>query len=317
MSETFSLLSQGFVQDALKAALIVSVLCSFLGVFVVLKRIVFVGAALAEVSALGAAVAFFPPAVTALEGLGPRFPALGPEHYEHTVPVAFAFLFMLLAVVVFSQQGLVRRLPREAIIGATFAGAAGLTTLVLSKNASGSEHAMDALNGNILGVLAGDIQGLAVAGALVSLVQALFYKEFVLVAFDPEVARTLGYRSGLWELVWYLTLGIMIAISIHVAGTVLVFAYLVLPPVTALLLSRRLGVVFFLSVLIGITATFGGVLLSVSPADLPTSPTIVGCMVLFLAVCWLGAKLFTLGGQKSLPRVGTQGVSDRTGVTDE
>lgn len=298
MSQAFALLGQGFVQDALKAALIVAMLCSFLGVFVVLKRIVFVGAALAEVSALGAALSFFPPVFSALEPLATRFPALAPEHYEHTVPIVLAFVCMLFAVAVFSQQGFGRRLPREAIIGAAFAGAAGLTTLVLSKNASGGEHAMDALNGNILGVLPPDIQQLAVAGAVVALIQALFYKEFILVAFDPEVARTLGFRSGWWELLWYLSLGIMIAVSIHVAGTVLVLAYLVLPPITALLLSRRLGVVFLLSVLFAIAATFAGVLISTSPIDLPSSPTIVGCLVAILCGVWLlcAARTGEVGG---------------------
>lgn len=286
MNQAFSLLHQGFVQDALKAALLVAVLSSFLGVFVVLKRIVFVGAALAEVSALGAALAFFPPVAGLLLPLAARFGATTPEAYEHSVPIVMAFLFMLLAVAFFSQQGLGRHLPREAIIGGAFAGASGLTALVLSTNASGSEHAADALNGNILGVLPLDITLLAIAGAVVAVVQILFFKEFVLVSFDPEVARTLGYRSSRWELLWYLTLGVMIAISIHVAGTVLVFAYLVLPPVTALMISRRMSVVLLLSVLFGAIATFAGVLISVSPANLPMSPTIVACSVAILLLAW-------------------------------
>jgi ABC-type Mn2+/Zn2+ transport system permease subunit len=298
MNQAFALLGQGFVQDALKAALIVAVVCSFLGVFVVLKRIVFVGAALGQVAALGAALAFFPPVVAALESQAGRFHALAPEQYEHTVPIVFAFVCMLAAVAFFSQQGRGRRLPREAIIGAAFAGAAGLTTLVLSKNASGSEHALDSLNGNILGVLPEDIVELAMAGVVVALIQTLFYKEFVLVAFDPEVARTLGYRSSLWELLWYLSLGIMIAVSIHVVGTVLVFAYLVLPAITALLLSRRLGIVCLLAVIFGVTATFAGVLLSTSPLDLPSSPTIVGCMVALYVLCGLGTWLGTMLGVK-------------------
>lgn len=296
MSQAIELLGRPFVQEALKAALIVAVLCSFLGVFVVLKRIVFVGAALAEVSGLGVALASFPAIITALEPLGARWPAFSPEHYEHNVPILFAFIFMLLAVVFFSQQGVGRRIPREAIIGATFAGATGLAALVLSKNASGSQHAMDAINGNILFVTPADIKLLMIAGAVVAVIQALFYKEFVLVAFDPEVARTLGFKSSGWELLWYLTLGIMIAVSTRVAGTVLVFAYLVLPPITALLLSRRLAVVFSLSVVFGVVCTLAGVLVSASPLDLPASPSIVGCMTALYLICALGTWLFSLIG---------------------
>lgn len=292
MNEAFQMLTQSFVQDALKAALIVAVMCSFLGVFVVLKRIVFVGAALAEVSALGAALAFSPFFLTFIEPIANSIPALSGEHYEHTVPLILAFISMLIAVVFFSQQSLGRQLPREAIIGAVYVGAVGLTILFLSKNASGSEHAQDALKGNILGVMASDIWQVAIAGTVVAVIQTLFHKEFVLVAFDPEVARTLGYKSSGWELLWYLTLGIMISMSIHVAGTVLVFAYLVLPAATALLLSRRLAVVFTLAIGVAVFCTLLGTLISVSPADLPTSPTIVGCLVLTLAVVAAGRAVF-------------------------
>jgi len=292
MSETLALLNVKFVQDAFKAALMVALLCSYLGVFVVLKRIVFVGAALAEVASLGAALAFFTPVVSGFQALVAAVPALEPlEHYK---PLVLALGMMLAAVAFFSQPTLSRRLPREAIIGAAFAGAAGLTVLALSKVPSQDQHAMDVLTGNILGVEPLELAELAIAGILVALVQALFYKEFVLVSFDPEVARTLGYQSSRWELLWYLTLGVMIAVSIHVAGTILVLAYLVIPPVAGLLLSRRLGMVFALSVLIGVAATCAGVLLSVSPADLPTSPTIVGCLVLLLVLAWLAQKLFAL-----------------------
>jgi ABC-type Mn2+/Zn2+ transport system permease subunit len=129
--------------------------------------------------------------------------------------------------------------------------------------------------------------------------QGLFFKEFVLVSFDPEVARTLGYRASRWELFWYLCLGLMIAVSIHVAGTVLVFAYLVIPAVSALVISRRLGVALLLSVLFGILSTVAGVLLSVSPLDVPTSYAIVGCMVLIFMACWLLRTVAGVGQVKS------------------
>ena len=289
MNDTLALLGTPFVQNALKAALMVSVLCAWLGVFVVLKRIVFVGAALAEVSSLGAALALFPPVVACFEVLAERVPAL--HALEHYKPLVFGLAFMLLAVAFFSQQGLGRQLPREAIIGAVYAGAMGLTILALYQNPSGKEHAQEVLNGNILTVEPQEMVELAVTALLVGILQLLFHKEFVLVSFDPEVARTLGYRSSAWELLWYLMLGVMIAVSIHVAGTVLVFAYLVIPPVTALLLSRRLAVVLLLSIGTAVLATAAGVLLSVQ-FDLPTGPAIVGCSVVLFGICCV---LQTLG----------------------
>jgi ABC-type Mn2+/Zn2+ transport system permease subunit len=288
MNETLELLKASFVQDALKAALLAAVTCSFLGVFVVLKRIVFVGAALAEASSLGAALAFAAPVIWVFEKI-PGLHAL--EHYR---PMILAVLMMLAAVAFFSREGLGRKLPREAIIGAVYAGAVGLTVLALSKVPSMDEHAMDMLSGNILGVQPEEIAEMAIAAVVVAGLMALFFKEFVLVSFDPEVARTMGYRASRWELLWYLMLGMMIAVSIHVAGTVLVFAYLVIPPTAALLLSQRLRTVLFLSVLIGVAATFGGLLISVSPIDVPTSPTITGCLVGILVACWLIKSLAEL-----------------------
>lgn len=285
MNETLALLNAPFVQNALKAALMVGLTCSFLGVFVVLKRIVFVGAALAEISTLGAALAFFPIVVALFEKLLLAIPALRPiEHYE---PLVLALVMMLVAVAFFSLPGLGRRIPREAIIGGAYAGAVGLTLLVLSQVPQ-SEHTKELLEGNILFVQPLEMLELLITCVGVSLVQLLFYKEFVLVSFDPEVARTLGFNSSRWELLWYLSLGVMIAVSIHVAGAMLVFAYLVLPPVTALLLSRRLGVVLFLSVLFGFLGTVLGVVGSLPPMNTPTSYTIVGVMVLLFVICWLG-----------------------------
>lgn len=289
MQETVALLRESFVQDALKAAIMVALLCSFLGVFVVLKRIVFVGAALSEVASLGSALAFSPPALWLLERLTVTSPVLAPlEHYK---PMVMALTLMLLAVAFFSQNWFGRRIPREAIIGTVFAGAAGLTVLILSKVPNHEQHGMDMLNGNILGVEAQELTELLVTGGIIGLIQLLFHKEFVLVSFDPEVAETMGYRSSRWELLWYLCLGVSIAVSIHVAGTVLVFAYLVLPAVIALLLSRRMGQVLILSVFFAILATVVGVVLSVSPLDVPTSPTIVGCLVAMYLVVWLGRWL--------------------------
>jgi len=285
MSQMLSLLQLKFVQDALLAALVVAMVCSYLGVFVVLKRIVFVGAALSEMASLGAALAFTAPAVWVFETIIHAVPALHP--LDHFRPLVFALAMMLISVVFFSQNVLGRRVPREAVIGTAFAGAIGLTLLVLSKVQNQGQHELDMLRGNIIGVPQQEIIELVITAVIVAVIQGLFFKEFVLVSFDPEVARTLGFRSSRWELLWYLTLGVMIAVSIHVAGTVLVFAFLVMPAVSALLLSRRLGVVLLLSVLIGITATVSGVLISVSPLDFPTSYAIVGVLVLIFSVSWL------------------------------
>lgn len=297
MTPTLALLQEKFVQEALLAALVVGLICSYLGVFVVLKRIVFVGAALSEMASLGAALAFTAPVVWAFQSLIQLVPALEP--LDHFRPLVLALITMLISVVFFSQNLMGRKVPREAMIGTAFAGAIGVTLLIMSKVQNQSQHELDMLRGNIIGVPQQEIVELLVTAAIVALLQGLFFKEFVLVSFDPEVARTLGYRASRWELLWYLSLGLMIAVSIHVAGTVLVFAYLVIPAVSALLVTRRLGVALTLSVAFGILSTFAGVLISVSPLDVPTSYAIVGCMVLIFGICWLLRTVAGVGQVKS------------------
>lgn len=292
-----SLLQEKFVQDALVAALVVGLICSYLGVFVVLKRIVFVGAALSEMASLGAALAFTAPVAWIFQGLIRVLPILEP--IDHFRPLLFALITMLVSVVFFSQNLMGRKVPREAVIGTAFAGAIGITLLIMSKVQNQSQHELDMLRGNIIGVPQQEIVELVVTAVVVALLQGLFFKEFVLVSFDPEVARTLGYRASRWELLWYLSLGLMIAVSIHVAGTVLVFAYLVIPAVSALLISRRLGIALTLSVLFGILSTFAGVLISVSPLDVPTSYAIVGCMVAIFALCAFLRSVVGLGQAKA------------------
>jgi ABC-type Mn2+/Zn2+ transport system permease subunit len=108
----------------------------------------------------------------------------------------------------------------------------------------------------------------------VLLVHLLFYKEFLFVSFDRETARTLGYRVGGWNLLLYLTLGLVIAFAMQFAGVMLVFNFLVLPAVTGLLLARRMAGVFLWSMLSAVVAAVIGFTLSV-PFDLPTGPAII------------------------------------------
>lgn len=292
MSEALELLRGQLVQDALKASLLVGIVCAYLGVFIILKRIVFVGAALAEVASLGQSLALLPAVHEFLERACLVFPVL--HILDHIRPLALAVLFMLAAVALLSQVRLWQRLPREAVIGALFAGATGLTFLVLSKVQAQGQHNIDLLAGNVLGVDPREMLELSLTAAGVLLVQLLFRKEFVLVSYDPEVARTLGYRAGAWELLWYLTLGLMIAVSIHVAGTVLVFAFLVLPAATALQLSRRMGVVLMLAVLTAVVSVVVGLVVGLHPAvDVPLTYSMVSCATLIFAAVWLARNLTT------------------------
>lgn len=103
------------------------------------------------------------------------------------------------------------------------------------------------------------------------LVRAAFYTEFLFVSFDRETARTLGFKVDFWNLLLYLTLGLVIAFAMQLAGVVLVFNFLVLPAVTGLLVARGMRGTFLVSNAVALVAALVGFSLSV-PFDPPTGP---------------------------------------------
>ena len=260
-------------RDALYGALVIGFACSVLGVYVVLRRIVFVGAALAELSSAGIALALF------LGGMGW---ATGIAAH----PLIFSLIVTLAGAAVFGLTGSGRTLvPADATIGTTYAIAAGVGILLIAKSTTGEAHDMF-LHGNILGIARRDTWVLIGITAPVMLMHLVFYKEFLFVSFDRETARTLGYRVGLWNLLLYLTLGLVIAVAMQFAGVILVFNYLVLPAVTGLLLSAGMRGIFTWAIISGLLATVVGFSLSI-PFDLPSGPAIIAASGVITILAWI------------------------------
>ena len=241
-----------FMQRALVAGLLVGGACAFLGVYVVLRRIVFVGVALAEMSSAGVALAL-------LVGLSPMLGSV---------------LTMLAGVFLVSVRWGGRRIRQDAFIGIGYIVASAASILMLAKSPSGEASLLELLFGNILTATAADIQATAIALGIMLLFHIVFYKEILFVAFDPDTAAASGYNARLWELALYLTIGLTIAFSIHAVGVLLTFASLVVPAVTALLLTRRMATAFGVAVAAGTVPVPLGLYLSFV-ADLPAAATIV------------------------------------------
>lgn len=256
------------VQDALRVGLILAIVGGYAGVYVVLKRIVFVGAALAQVSAAGVALAL-------LVGSHPLFSAV---------------LFALIGSAFFAQPWGERRTSREAIIGAVFLTFSALTVLLASKGAHGMEEVQHLLAGDILAVAPEEVSRIWILGIGVLAVFVLLRKEFLLVAFDAETAQALGYRTRLWEFAFYLMLGGFIGVVIHLVGLVLIFGYLVLPALGALMVARRITWVVGVAVLNALLATVAGLLVSVL-FDLPTTATMLVFMSALAGVESLASML--------------------------
>lgn len=264
-------------RESLYGALVIALVCSVLGVYVVLRRIVFVGAALAQLSSAGIALALFMSGVAGAEGLGAH-------------PVTLALVVTLAGALFFGVEGGGRGpVPPDATIGVTYAVAAAAGILLVAKASTGEAHDIF-LQGNILGITRKDTLVLVGVSVPVLLIHLLFYKEFLFVSFDRETARTLGYRVAAWNLLLYLTLGLVIAFAMQFAGVMLVFNFLVLPAVTGLLLGRGMAGVFTWSVVSALVAAVVGFTISI-PYDLPTGPAMIGVSGALALLAWGVRKL--------------------------
>ena len=256
---------------ALYGSILVGVTCAFLGVTIVAKRVVFLGAVLTQVSVLGLAVTFLPWFAV-----------------PHTVG---SLVFVLVSVVILSRMLTGKKIPRDAVLGVVFASSVAARILILQKAKKVEVSEIEnLLRGDILFVTP-ELFYLMLGAFVVGMgVYLLFFKEFSFIAFDAETAAAQGYRAGRWELAFYLLAGTLIAFATHMVGDLLVFGFLVLPSVTALLLTHRVAMVFAVAVVIGALAPVAGLYLAFR-LDLPSSPAIVGVAFLILVVVWLQAAV--------------------------
>lgn len=252
---------------ALYGSILVGVICAFLGVYIVAKRVVFLGGVLTQVSVLGLAVTFLP------------FVAV-----PHTVG---SVAVTLVTVVILSRMLTGKRIPRDAVLGVVFASSIAVRILIVQKTPKVEAAEIEnLLRGDILFVTPELFYLMLGAFVVAMAIHLLFFKEFTYITFDAETARTQGFSVGLWDMVFYVTAGVVIAFATHMVGDVLVFGFLVLPPVTGMLLARRVTGIFLVSVVLGMLCPIVGLFLAFL-FDLPASPTIIGVAFVVLAIAWV------------------------------
>lgn len=246
------ILGEDFVRYALAAGVTIGGLCAFLGVYVILKRIVFLGIALAEVSALGVAAGLF----------------LGIN------PVGSALALTVLAAALFWMPYQSGSVSREGIIGFSYVLAAALAVIMIAKNPMAESKGLDLVSGNLLYVEIPDLVILGMLAVCVVTLHAVLYRSFLFVSFDAATARASGFNALLYDFLIYLSIGVTVGVTIKIAGVLFVFGSLVVPPLAGLILFRRMRWIFAASVLFGIISAFGGIVISIE-MDWPTSPSIL------------------------------------------
>ena len=247
---------------------------AYLGVHVVERGVIFVDLSLAQIAALGTTVAF-----------------LAGYDLHSGVSYFWSLGFTIAGAAIFSLTRVHRetRIPQEAIIGIVYAVSAAAAILVMSKAPQETEHLKDMLVGNILAVDARTVIKTAILYALVGLFHFIFRKKFLTISLNAHNGTADSVPNvKLWDFLFYTSFGFVVTSSVAIAGVLLVFSYLIVPSVAAMLFSRSIGKRLAIGWTMGALVTALGILLSFK-IDLPTGATIVctfGLTLLLMAGVW-------------------------------
>lgn len=253
-----------FMRLALAASIATGVSLGVMGVYLIIRRMVFLGLVVANAATLGAALA---------EVVG-----WTPELLSLAAAVGTA--------VALGGIDTMKRVSAESLMGWAYAAASSATVLVLSRAGGGSADTLHLLFGNVLAVEVADVVRLAIIAGVVALVHVLFARRFLLVTFDPEAATVAGVDTHLWSLCLNLAIGVAAAAAVHAIGALSTFALLTLPAMAALLATRSVRTTFATAAALGVVLPSVGLALSFY-ADLPAGPTSVSLLVISAAVAAL------------------------------
>jgi ABC-type Mn2+/Zn2+ transport system permease subunit len=265
MSTLLEILRPDFLlRDALVASVLVGVACPLVGVYFVLRRMIFLGVALPQLSAAGIAFAFF--IYRAVVGVHQH-----EEPSERLLALVGSFGFTLTGLVVLAALEQRGREMTEARIGTAYAMAAAATLLFLAADPFGEAHMVNLLKGDIVTTSGANLTLLATVLGVVALALFAFRREFLLVSFDRDLAVVLGKRVRLWDLLLYLLIGLTISFGVMTAGPLVTFGFLVVPPLTARLLVRHMLAFSLLGAGFGGASAFAGFYVAYR-FDLPLGP---------------------------------------------
>ncbi len=220
------------------AGLLILSIHAYLGLHVLARGVIFVDLAFAQIAALGTTVAV-------LAGF-----------HSPTLQIVFALAFTLVGALIFSFTRMEDSVvPQEAIIGITYIVASATVILLAGFTAEGAEHIQETMTGALIWVGWPAIGKMAVPYAIIGAIHFVFRRNFLAVSLAPH--RTTAVR--LWDFLFYVLFGVVIAFSVDLAGVLMVFSSLVIPGVIAFLFTHRFGHALLLAWFSGTVAIFGGI----------------------------------------------------------
>lgn len=246
------IMAYGFMQRALLASVLIGILCSVIGVFVVLKGLSFIGAGTAHAAFAGVALAF-------LLDLN---------------PMGMAVLFALMTVWITGLLVEKGRMKLDVSIGIFYTSTMALAILFIGFMKVYNAELYGYLFGSILSVTPSDLTVIAGLGLVVLVALFLFYKELQFIAFDQEMAEASGIPARNLFFLLISLIALTIVVSLKAVGAVLVYAMLLIPAATAYQLTRSMKGMMIVSILFGVLSSVAGMFLSFV-MDIPSGAAIV------------------------------------------
>lgn len=248
---------------------------AYLGLHVLLREVIFVDLALAQIAALGTVVAL-------VAGHPPGSYA----------SITFSLGAAILGAAIFAITRMrSSKIPQEAIIGLTFVIASAASILVADQAPEGAEQIKELLAGSILWVTWPKVLNVFLLYTAVGLFHYLFRRRFTLISEDPEKAFSLGWNVRLWDFWFYVSFAVVITMSVQIAGVLMVFSYLVAPAIIALALSTSWSIRIAIGCAVGLTGSVLGLIASYR-WDMPSGPAIV-CFLGVILAFFVMTQLFT------------------------
>ncbi len=275
-----------FLAAPFVASLILTGIHAYLGVHVVERGVIFVDLSLAQIAALGATIAVLLP----ITGGDPHAPSV------YWISLAFTFIGAAVFSTIRSKHA---RIPQEAIIGICYAVASAASILAMSKATAQAEHLDDMLVGNILAVSWHDVLKTTLLYGAIGTFHFIFRRQFLAISMSSASAEAKGMSIRLWDFLFYASFGFVVTSSVSIAGVLLVFCYLIVPSVAAMLYSDRIGPRLAIGWSMGTIVSALGVYLSVA-LDLPTGATIVCTFGIVLALMAAVRPLIQRNGAREL-----------------
>jgi ABC-type Mn2+/Zn2+ transport system permease subunit len=289
MEIIYQIFSPDFLlRNSIYTSVLVGLVCPLVGVFLVMRRLVFMGVALPQISSTGVAVALSLPL-----WLGFNLSEHS-SHSAHMLAFIGSITFSLAAIMALAFLERRGRGQPEGRLGTAYVVAAALSILLLSKNPYGEIGWLDMMKGEVIAISNFDLGLTAATLTLVIAVMGLFHRELLLVSFDRDMAIILRKNVIFWDVLLYLLIGMTVSMAVLSVGPLIAFGFLLIPALTAHQVARNMRQFTVLAPLIGGMAAFFGFCIAYK-LDLPVGPTDVVLLGSLYAVTWIIARIVPYG----------------------